>query len=409
MSEIREVRALSDVSRAVSRLLIRLAVIAAVLMLLWFFGPTLWHLLSPFLLAIPVAAMLQKPIRWSEKKLHFKHGLSVTVWVALVCLAICALLYWLLSTVISQVIQLSGNYQAVITDLVNLLRGVSNEVLEALDHVPASVEEWIRVTLNDAFGSLSATATRWLGGVLNFALSFASGIPYGLIYLNFLLLGIFFITSDYGKIKSRLFASMGDSMRSRSEMLSGSAGQGLSGYVRVQFLFGLIVLVVSGPALSFFGLPYAFLIALIAAILEFLPIFGNGTLYIPVAIICYIIGNPTLGTELLILHLVLYIFRRITEPKLLSNHMGLSTLLSLVAMFVGMQMGGVLGLILAPVAVVVIQAAWHGGLFTATLTDLRYVMRHLSALLAGTPPEEEATAEEPPDAADPSDEEAPSE
>lgn len=384
---------MSEVKRAVWRLLVRLMIGMAVLLLLWFLGPTLWHLLSPFLLAIPVAAMLQRPIRWSERRLHLKHGISVGVWVVVVCAVLCALLYWLLSTVISQVIQLSGNYQSVISDLVNLLRGVSDEIIEALDYLPASVEEWLRTTLNDAFGTLSVIATRWLGAILNFALGFASGIPYGLIYLNFLLLGIFFITSDYSKMKAGIFAHMGESMRSRSQMLSGSAGQGLSGYVRVQLLYGVLVLVASGPALSFFGMPYAILIAIIAAILEFLPIFGNGTLYIPIAIICYIIGNPTLGTELLILHLALYVFRRLTEPKLLSNHMGLSTLLSLVAMFVGMQLAGVIGLILAPVAVVVLQAAWHGGLFTAVLADLRFVIRHISSLLAEPPPETEEDAE----------------
>ena len=376
---------MTNVSRAVLRLFFRVATAIAVLLVLWFFGPTLWHLLSPFILAIPVAAALQKPIRWGEKKLHLKHGLSVAIWVVLVCAVIVALLYWLLSVVVGQIIQLSANYQTIINDVVGILRSVINQLFDALDYVPDAVEEWARGALNDGIASLAVTATRWVSVLFNFTVSFASSIPYALIYLNFLLLGIFFISSDYMKIKSNLMGHMGDSLRTRSQMLSGSAGHGLAGYVKVQLLYGVLVLCVSWPVLTLFGLPYPFLIALLAAILEFLPVFGNGTLYVPWAIICYIIGMPTLALEMMVLHLALFIFRRVTEPKLMSNHMGLSTLLSLVAMFVGMQIGGVLGLIFAPVVMVMLQGAWQQGIFTATMCDAKTVTAYLQAFLADPP------------------------
>lgn len=252
---------------------------------------------------------------------------------------------------------------------------------------------------------MSTVATRWLSAVFNFAVAFASGIPYGLICLNFLLMGIFFLSARYRDLRERLMSLMGDSLRERSEQISGSAGQGLSGYIKVQLLYAALVLAVSTPALTLFGLPYAFLIAALAAILEFLPIFGNGTLYIPWAIIAYLIGMPQLGTQMLLLHLALFICRRLTEPKLMSNQMGLSPLLSLIAMFVGMQLGGVLGLILAPVVMVVILSGFHDGLFDATLRDLRHVISHIAsrlrepaaAVTVSTPPDSpQAPASAPP-------------
>lgn len=378
---------MTRVGRAVWRLLLRLIIGGGVALILYLFGPTIWRLFSPFLLAIPVAIMLQKPIRFTEKRLRMKHGAAVAVWVILVCVVICGLLYWLASTVVGQILQLSGNSQSVIGDIINQLRGTANQIFDALDYLPASVDEWARAALNDGLAELSATGTRLLSAIFNFTINFASGIPYGLLYLNFLLLGIYFISAGYSSLRERAYSRMGDSMRSRSELLSGSAGSGMAAYINVQLFYGLIVLVVSIPALSLFGIPYAVLIALLAALLEFLPIFGNGTLYIPWAIICYIIGNPLLGTEMLALHLALFIFRRITEPKLLAGRMGLSTLLSLVAMFVGMQLSGVMGLILAPVAVVVIQAAWVGGIFTSTMDDIHCVFEHVRCLLAEPEPE----------------------
>lgn len=369
---------MTALSRALWRLSIRVALFLCALALLWSFGPLIWHLLSPFLIAIPVAALLQGPIRWGERHLRLKHGISVGIWVALVCAAFVALLYWLLATVAAQVIQLSGSYTTLIADGIGLLRGVVNRIFDALDYFPQAVEEWIRAAMNDAFVSLSAWATRMLAAVFNTAIGFASSIPYGLIYLNFLILGIFFISADYGGIKTRIMGLMGETVRTRSQMLSVSAWKGLWGYVKVQLLFGVLVLAVSWPCLSLFHVPYPFLIAFIAALLEFLPIFGNGTLYIPWAIVCYIIGLPVMGTQMLVLHLALYTFRRVTEPKLLSHQIGLSPLLSLVSIFVGMQLGGVLGLMLAPVVMVVLRTAWQGGLFAGAVGDMRIIYTHVS-------------------------------
>lgn len=383
---------MKPLSQTVWRLVLRTSFAVALALLLWAFGPFIWHILSPFLIALPVAALLQKPIRWTEKRLRLKHGFAVTIWVVVVCAAIVALLYGALSFIISQVVQLSGNYQAIINDIVGLLRNVSNQIFDALDAVPESVETWARATLNDAFAGIATTATRWLGLIFNWTVNFASSLPYWLIYLNFLLLGIFFLTSDMRKIQDYISSRMGEALRSRSRVLSGSAGQGIAGYVKVQLLYGVLVFAVSWPCLHLFGLPYPGLIALLAALLEFLPVFGNGTLYIPWAVIAYIIGMPTLAISMLILHLALYIFRRLTEPKLMSRQMGLTTLLSLVSMFVGMQVGGVLGLILAPVVVVVVQAAWEGGLFAGTVADLRVLVRHVHGRLY---PVEEANEQEP--------------
>lgn len=127
-------------TRAVWRLVLRLALLLALLLLLFLFGPTIWHLFSPFILALPVAIALQRPIRWGESRLRLRHRASVAVWVLLVCAVLVALLAWLLGTVISQIIELSGNYQTVVSDIIGMLRSVSSQLLDSLDYMPESAE-----------------------------------------------------------------------------------------------------------------------------------------------------------------------------------------------------------------------------------------------------------------------------
>lgn len=372
---------MNDVIRALLRIVARLAAAILFILFLQYCWPWVWRMFSPFIIALPSAILLQRPIRWSEKRLRLKHSPAVAIWVVLLCAVLCALLYWLISTAVSQILQLSGNYQTLAGDLVSILRTGVNRFVEILDELSEDAAQWIRGVLNDGLAILYEGVTTFLGNLVSFTFNFASSIPYALIYLNFLLLGIYFITANYPRLKARFLKLMGKSFEERSQMLTGSAGKGLISYIQVQLLYAVIVFIVSWPCLQLFGMSYSFLIALFVSILEFLPIFGNGTLYVPWAIILYLIGEPASALKLLILYLSLYLFRRFTEPKLLSRQIGLTPLTSLVAMFAGMSIAGVLGLILGPIVMVVLQAALKGHIFDGIIRDIRCVFQYSADML----------------------------
>ena len=63
------------------------------------------------------------------------------------------------------------------------------------------------------------------------------------------------------------------------------------------------------------------------------------------SIVFFLTGNTAWGFQVLALTGVLQLLRRLLEPKLMSNNIGISPLLSLIGMFVGMRLGGILGLI----------------------------------------------------------------
>ena len=83
----------------------------------------------------------------------------------------------------------------------------------------------------------------------------------------------------------------------------------------------------------------------------------------------------SLGLQLLILTLGLQLLRRVLEPKLMSNSIGISTLQSLIAMFAGLQFGGIPGLIGGPVIMSVLVGAYHADLHGRTMRDIRTVVR----------------------------------
>lgn len=141
----------------------------------------------------------------------------------------------------------------------------------------------------------------------------------------------------------------------------------------------MLTLLISWVFFQSVGFEYAFLIGFLAALLELIPQFGCGTLYIPWSIVCFIVGASRNGWLVLGLYLGYSLLRRVTEPALLGSNLGVSPLLSLIGMFVGMRMGGVIGLILGPIVMVVLVSAVRSKLFDGVIGDIRMIFTHMTA------------------------------
>ena len=100
---------------------------------------------------------------------------------------------------------------------------------------------------------------------------------------------------------------------------------------------------------------------------------GSGVPYIVMAVVQFLLGNTRLGILLLVLTLVLQLLRRVLEPKLMADRIGITPLQSLIGMFVGLRYGGIIGLIGGPVLMSVVVGAFKGGLFSLAARDCHII------------------------------------
>ena len=363
---------------AMERLGYRLLFCVLLGLFLAFIVPMVWDTLSPFIIALPIAAALQPLIRFFEQKLHVKRGFAVAFWVILFSAAAFLILYWFVSFAVGQIVSAANNAPTLINGTIGVLRAASDRVLNAAESMSVSVSGTIRDSLNSAFKWLGEQATALAGASLNVLVGFASSLPYALIYANFLILGVYFITGRYPALQSKLAG-----LRGREEdqgslgMLRRSAVKGTLGYIRVQLMWFLLILILSTLFFQFSGFQYAALIGVLAALLEMIPQFGCGVLFIPWALISFLIGDARSGWMVLIFYAAYSMLRRLLDPKLLGDTLGLSPLLSLVGMFVGLRLGGVTGLILGPIAMMVLVSATRAHFFDGLVSDFGLVIRYI--------------------------------
>lgn len=119
--------------------------------------------------------------------------------------------------------------------------------------------------------------------------------------------------------------------------------------IRSYALIMSITFVELAVGLTLIGVKNSVLIAFVIAVFDILPVLGTGGIMIPWMVITAVMGNPRLAIGLLVVYLVITVIRNIIEPKIVGSQIGLHPVVTLVSMFAGAQLFGVLGLFGFPI------------------------------------------------------------
>lgn len=125
------------------------------------------------------------------------------------------------------------------------------------------------------------------------------------------------------------------------------------GKTQLLILAGTILICTGG--LFLMGNPYYGLLGILIGLLDALPFIGTGTILFPWAAVCFLQGNGGQGAVLLAIYLISYLLRQIMESKMMGAKAGLSPFLTLAAIYVGLQLFGIPGVILGPLGFLIIR------------------------------------------------------
>ena len=365
---------MSEERKAAERMLLRLLGVAAAFAVVRWVLPEVWDKMSPFIIAVPIAAALQPVIRFLQKRIKLKRSPASLIPVLLLLALFLGLIIWLLIFTIGHVPGIVSQSGDLMTESISTMRlAMSNLLTKIGESTDPGVADWIRNALTTLLERLSIWGTGIAQTVGTFVVNLATAMPYSIIYISFLTIGLYFIAKEYEEIRSYLPGGKRRKQDSRTTQLTNSTVKSLFGYLRVQGTFALIVGIVSWIYLTCFGFAYAGITALFCGVMELVPMIGSGVPYIIMSIVQFLLGNTAAGFQILFLTLGLQLLRRVLEPKLMSDSIGITPLESLIGMFVGMRFGGIIGLIGGPVLMSVLVGAFKGGLFASTARDFHLI------------------------------------
>lgn len=204
---------------------------------------------------------------------------------------------------------------------------------------------------------------------------------------TFLILVVgFFLTSD-ARFAPRFIARFCPP-RSRATVanLAQQIGRRLGHWVRAQLLVGLFFGVTFGLGLAVLGVPYALSLGVAGAVLELIPYLG-GAIVTVIAMLVALAVSPWLPLGVLVLELVVAnIESHVVYPKLVGDIVGLHPLTIIIALFIGAELKGIMGALLAvPVAVVLQVLFDHFYRFEDTVLAAEAAQEHEGARVYPAP------------------------
>ena len=319
--------------------------LGAVALLIWV-GLPLLSLLSPFVFALVLAWGLNPAVRWLQRKTQLSRKLVSMVLVVLVYAVAGGVLFGLGWMAVDQIRSLFDNRQSLLDELLDGLVSVINNVGGWLEGLGSIVPQGIVTTSEDLIDTVvdwvrGLDFSGWLTEMAGQAPSMVTNVSGFAVALVVFMMASYFITGDYPRLRFELTDRVPmvarDFCRSVKDIFMSAFG----GYVKSQLILSFGVFLILTVGFLFMEQPYGLLLAFGLAVLDFIPIIGAGTVMVPWAVVDMVLAEYGEAAALMAVWGVIVLFRRFAEPKILGDQTGLSPILSLVGIYVGMKVGGV--------------------------------------------------------------------
>lgn len=337
--------------------------------------------LFPFLVAIAAAMVLQKPVNFISRKTPIKRGLAS---VFCVLLGFFALIAVLVLIGIWAGIELKGFIDYIIIQLEDVpafIQKIQHYLANGLSFLPDNIENTITSFVGDKLSSLLDSPKSPSNGGMSIDLSAlstpllsildtAKAIPTTLVSILVALIACCFMTSDYKTLRGIVLGFFRPETRDKivraKNLLIPSLGKMAKAYGKIititfcEVSLGLGVL----KLLGIFDSGYIFIIALIIALIDIVPVLGTGTVLIPWALFSLFDANYGMAIGLIVMYVCITVIRQIIEPKLVAAQLGIPAFLMVIAMFMGTKLFGFIGLFLLPITLVMLKLLNDEGIIT---------------------------------------------
>ncbi|GIP38273.1 sporulation integral membrane protein YtvI [Paenibacillus sp. J31TS4] len=314
---------------------------------------------APFLFALIVAIFLEPLVLLAMKPGRMNRLMASGMVCTLFTLVLLAISYGLGLKIYTELVQLSRKVPDSLGDTNLLLEDLNARIQRLFESLAPHFAEKLQAAVGSLFNSLSGV----LKSASGYVLTFVAGIPSLFIAFLVFLLALYLISMNLPGIKKAFLSVFEEHSRAKMDAVLDNLRQAIFGFFSAQIILSAITYIIMLVGLFILGTPYPLAISLLIVIVDVLPVLGTGSVLVPWAIYCFVVGDTFVGTGLILLFVLVTIVRRIIEPKVLGNAIGISSLSALVSLYVGFQLVGVVGLFLGPVVVILYQAMRKVGLF----------------------------------------------
>lgn len=320
---------------------------AAVALFCLAFARRLLEYISPFLLALFVAAVIDPLVDRLERR-GVPRGIGSFGVIAAFFAGAFGLLWLVAVNVAGELVLLRDQLPEAfrrVEALVDRLAAALGPLVSAMPH---PLDDALRRSSGALFDLLMSAAAGGLARI--------GALPGILSVLAVGGMSAYFLSRDKRELAAFMWRILPRRWHRELRRLKAEIASGLLGYVRAQCILVAVSGGIAIAALSLFGFRYAWLLGGLAGILDLVPMVGPSAVFAPLVALDLASGDWSRALGIASVWASLLVLRQVVEPEVVARHVGLHPLTSIVALYLGVKLLGANGILLGPLLAVTLKA-----------------------------------------------------
>lgn len=262
--------------------------------------------------------------------------------------------------VVAEVIEIAENLPIYINEITNLWLNIEKSLYNTAEDFP---EEFVKEASSQVEQFLQEVKDYIISAVnIENIKSFFTNIPNFIVNLLVYLIALFLFLLDLPRLKQRFYSHLTEGTAQKVKFMFSRLSFVVMGFIKAQVLVSIVIFVASLIGLLLIAPEVAVVMSIIIWVIDVIPILGSIIIMGPWTLFYLLNGDMAMATQLGILTAVLLIIRRTLEPKVMGSQIGLSPLATLISMYLGLKLFGVLGFFIGPLILIIYNSAREAGI-----------------------------------------------
>lgn len=190
--------------------------------------------------------------------------------------------------------------------------------------------------------------------ILSYISNLMTSLPQILITVIVSLVSIVFISISFDEVKEFIVRQLPKRQKIITLEIKRCIFSVLKKYIRSYTALMLITFIELTVLFVLFDIKPSASLAFVISFVDVLPILGIGTIMIPWSIFLFIAGDYVKGSIIIAIYILVAVIRQIIEPKIIGKTIGLHPIVTLVSIYVGLKLLGIIGAIILPITLIII-------------------------------------------------------
>jgi sporulation integral membrane protein YtvI len=315
----------------------------------YFFLQYISPLVAPLLVAMLFVTIFGPLLQKLQRVFRLNRQVGA-VFLLIVFGLLLALLVWMLSVwIVGNLPVWFQNLQGLWQKLQESVRGVCDFGSRVLNVESDYMEEMILGHMQEGTARLEE---KILPEIVSGSMKYVRGVLGAGAFLFLFVISTVFFAKDYDRIMNGLLERQ--ECHILLDIICGLIRY-LATFIKAQIIIMLIIGAICATVLGFSGIPDGVLWGIVAGVLDAFPFVGTGIVLVPLAIVQFIGGYYVKAVVCILLYVGCIFAREILEPKLIGKKMGIPPWVVLTALYAGVKLFGVAGIIKGPLGFILVQ------------------------------------------------------